>query len=224
MTLVVFDLDDTLYLEADFVRSGFAAVEAALRIAGLAATAWLLHEAGRRGDVLTEALRRHHREPTTEELNTAIAVYRYHTPRISLAPDGDAAIAAFASDPSMELALLTDGDAVTQRNKIGALGLADRIGRFMITDELGPDRTYWKPNPEAFRLLQGNVRPSGRCVYIADNPRKDFEAPMRLGWHTVRLRRRGGLWANEPDAHVSPEATLRDLAALPECVRSLVLS
>ena len=30
MRLVVFDLDDTLYLEADFVRSGFAAVESAL--------------------------------------------------------------------------------------------------------------------------------------------------------------------------------------------------
>jgi putative hydrolase of the HAD superfamily len=224
VTLVVFDLDDTLYLEADFVRSGFAAVEATLRVEGLAATAWLLHESGQRGTVLTEALLRHDREPTTEEVRRAVAVYRCHTPRIGLAPDADTALRVFASDPSVELALLTDGDAVTQRNKIEALGLADRIGRIMITDELGPDRTYWKPHPEAFRLLQGGVRPCSTCVYIADNPRKDFDAPVQLGWHTVRLRRHGGLWEKEPDGRATPETTLGDLAMLPECVRSLVLS
>ncbi len=33
---------------------------------------------------------------------------------------------------------------------------------------------------------------------MADNPAKDFVAPHRLGWRTVRVRRAGGLHAEEP--------------------------
>ena len=38
--MAVFDLDDTLFLEQDYIRSGFLAVEAATGFRGFAATAW----------------------------------------------------------------------------------------------------------------------------------------------------------------------------------------
>ena len=207
--LVVFDLDDTLYLEADFVRSGFAAVESALGIRGLAATAWALHAAGLRGTVLTEALRRH----ASDEVAHAVAIYRCHRPRIALAPDAAAALAVLAPHAATELALLSDGDAGTQRNKIEALDLTRWIPRITLTDELGPNRARWKPHPEGFQRLQG-ARASTECVYVADNPRKDFDAPARLGWRTVRVCRAGGLWASDPDGAVRPDATVADLTGL----------
>jgi putative hydrolase of the HAD superfamily len=222
--LVVFDLDDTLYLEVDFVRSGFAAVEAGLGIEGLAATAWTLHKSGKRGTVLTESLRWHGHEGTETEVARAVAIYRAHRPHIALAADATDALAALVENPSVRLALLTDGYAVTQRNKIEALGLARWIGPMMITDELAPNRAYWKPHPEAFRRLQGDARRPGECLYIADNPRKDFDAPARLGWRTVRLVRRGGLWEHEPDGAVRAETTLQELSSLAGCVHALVTS
>src|SRR5262249_61466767 len=122
--LVVFDLDDTLYLEVDFARSGFAAVEAELGIEGLAVTAWSLHALGVRGIVLREALRRHGRKGSRDEVARAVAIYRRHRPSIEVAPDARVALAALAADPGVELAVLTDGDAVTQRNKMYTLHLA----------------------------------------------------------------------------------------------------
>ena len=221
--LVVFDLDDTLYLEAEFVRSGFAAVEVALDIEGLAATAWLLHEAGVRGTVLAKALRRHGREAALAEVARAVAIYRAHRPCIGLAPDADATLATLFEHPGVELALLTDGHAATQRNKIEALGLDRWLRRMVVTDELGPDRAYWKPHPEGFQQLQGDGRSAAACVYVADNPHKDFDAPARLGWHTVRLRRQGGLWEREPDGAAPAEVTISELSSLGAHLRALAL-
>ena len=52
---VVFDLDDTLYLERDYVRSGFFAVGRYLEerhdLQGFESAAWQEFEAGRRGDI-----------------------------------------------------------------------------------------------------------------------------------------------------------------------------
>jgi len=220
--LVVFDLDDTLYLEAEFTRSGFTAVETALDVDGLAATAWELHESGVRGTVLAEALDRHGREATAAQVARAVAIYRAHQPRIELAPDADATLAALFEHSGVELALLTDGFAAVQRNKIEALGLDRRLRRMVLTDELGPDRACWKPHPEGFRQLQGERR-SAACVYVGDNPQKDFEAPVRLGWHTVRVRRHGGLWEREPDGAARAEVSIRELSSLPGHLRALAL-
>ena len=30
-------------------------------------------------------------------------------------------------------------------------------------------------------------------VYIGDNPLKDFEGPISLGWNAIRIRRPGGI-------------------------------
>jgi FMN phosphatase YigB (HAD superfamily) len=39
----------------------------------------------------------------------------------------------------------------------------------------------------------------GECMYVADNPWKDFASPADLGWITVRIRREHGLhWQLAP--------------------------
>jgi putative hydrolase of the HAD superfamily len=56
-----------------------------------------------------------------------------------------------------------------------------------------------------------------QCVYIADNPIKDFISPNRLGWRTIRIRRSGGIHADlicSDESQTSAE--LKDLKQLPE--------
>src|SRR5262249_677416 len=161
-----------------------------------------------------DALRRHGLEASLNEVRRAVSLYRTHWPCIQLAPDAIAALHALAARSSVELALLTDGFAVTQWSKIEALGLRRWLRQMVVTDDLGPDRVYWKPHPRAFQWLQGEGRSADACVYVADNPRKDFDAPARLGWRTIRLCRPGGLWEREPDGPVEPQVTIHELSIL----------
>jgi putative hydrolase of the HAD superfamily len=76
--------------------------------------------------------------------------------------------------------------------KVGRLGLTPRCNRIILTESIGVE--YSKPHPRAFMEMQqaANCAPEA-CIYIADNPSKDFIAPNRLGWRTIRVRRPGGI-------------------------------
>lgn len=193
--VVVLDLDDTLYLERDYVASGFAAVGEHLARLGyprdFAAVAWRLFGTGRRGDVFDAALAELGCPATPHLIESLVTVYRRHQPQIALAPDA----AAFLDRTVLgyKLALITDGFLIAQQNKIAALGLARWPFRpLLCTDALG--RACWKPSPVAFEAVAAaHKSPPQAMVYIADNATKDFAAPRRLGWRTVQIERPGGL-------------------------------
>lgn len=188
--IVVFDLDDTLYLECDYVRSGFAAVDswarANLRIQGLAATMDALFESGVRGRIFDEALLALGRSPDPPLIRRMVAVYRQHRPRIALAPDAQRLWPRRSR--GTRFAIVTDGPLDSQRRKIRALGLIRHIDIALCTDRWG--RAAWKPNPLAFHEIESFFRLPPKCfTYVADNVSKDFQAPRSLGWRTVRIRR-----------------------------------
>lgn len=191
---VVFDVDDTLFPERQFVLGGFAAAGEWLRdrrqVDGFAARATELFEAGRRGRIFDEALGLLGIGTDADLVSELIRVYREHRPRLALFPDAQRVLHSLVG--RVNVALITDGFARVQRNKIAALGLDPRIELHVVTDELG-GREYWKPNPEAFCVVMRHYPgPPAGFVYVADNPRKDFIAPRALGWRTVRVRRSGG--------------------------------
>jgi glycosyltransferase involved in cell wall biosynthesis len=112
------------------------------------------------------------------------------------------------------LAVVTDGPLASQQAKAEALMLTRWADLVVFTESLGPGRG--KPHPAAFEQLERELGLSGdRCAYVADNPAKDFVAPHRLGWRTVRVRRAGGLHAEVPSGDdVDAEVTsLADLDA-----------
>ena len=187
--VVVFDLDDTLYLERDFVRSGFAAVGGWLRahygVGDFEARAWDLFLAGRRGDVFDRALPELGLDPQPALIRRLVGVYREHLPRIRLERAAADLLAALSG--RCRLAVLTDGYRDTQRRKIAALGLDPLCRPIVCTDQWG--REHWKPSPRGFLHIQQALEaPPERCIYIGDNPAKDFRAPKALGWRTLRLR------------------------------------
>lgn len=214
---VVFDLDDTLYPERDFVLSGFAAVDrwlSAKGIVGFADVAGKRFSSGSRGRIFDEALAALDVPASPELIADLVEIYRSHRPALTLLPDAERAL-RWAQQLGMRTALITDGFQTVQRNKIEALGLASRITCCIVTDELG-GRGFWKPHHGAFlRVMECCPGARSGFVYIADNPRKDFIAPRLLGWKTIRIKRSGGEHSSyEPQADEAADIEVNSLAEL----------
>jgi putative hydrolase of the HAD superfamily len=191
---VVFDVDDTLYLERDYVRSGFRAVartvEKLFEQPEFDTIAWSLFERGVRGDTFERALTEIGISPTPQIIAELVDTYRGHAPTIQMLEDAKLCVEMCAQDRTV--AVITDGPTSSQRAKVDALSLPRWSDHIVLTSELGSD--FGKPNPHAFRLVADRVGvPHAACAYIADNPAKDFIAPIGLGWRTIRVRRRGSL-------------------------------
>jgi putative hydrolase of the HAD superfamily len=216
MLCVAFDLDDTLYLERSYVLSGFRAAgvwaETELGIPDLTERALHEFESGGRGKVFNRVLAgygffdRH-------VLGRLVQVYRSHTPSIALLPDATQCLRALR--PHAYLALITDGPAAAQREKVRALGLHHGMDLVVLTGAWGQE--FSKPNPRAFAYVQQRFAvPPECCVYIGDNPAKDFITPRRLGWRTVRVRREGGLHCRrKPKTGYEAERECGDLTPVP---------
>jgi putative hydrolase of the HAD superfamily len=194
--LVVFDIDDTLYLERDYVRSGFAAVGAWARthldVPDLADHAWAAFQAGVRGRTFDEALAACGVPADGSLVPRLVEVYRTHAPSIELLDDVHRWLADRPSD--VALAVVTDGPLPSQRAKAAALGVATWADPVVLTEDLGPG--LCKPHPAAFEYVEAATGLAGAaCAYVADNPAKDFAGPRCRGWRTVRVRRKGSLHA-----------------------------
>ncbi|HLD46522.1 MAG TPA: HAD family hydrolase [Desulfobaccales bacterium] len=220
--LVAFDLDDTLYPEREFVHSGFMAVARHLANMGIVDaesffnSAAGLFAAGVRGNIFDLALERLAVVFSPAQVKELVRVYREHPPQIR----------PFAASPGLlqllrargaVLALISDGPWRTQQNKLLALGLEAWFNHLVFTAAYGED--WGKPSPRAFLEVMGQSGvPAAACVYVADNPGKDFVAPNHLGWHTIRVREPLGLYRDaspppggEPQATVNTFSTLGDL-------------
>jgi putative hydrolase of the HAD superfamily len=217
MTVIVFDLDDTLYLEIDFVRSGYVAVGAWLGIADFAARAQAAFDGGVRTHIFDRVLAELGLGADQQLVDGAVECYREHYPTIALAPDARRYL--FHSGPR-SLALLSDGYAVTQANKVAALGLDHGMFEpLVLTGAWGRD--YWKPHPRGFELIEQHFgRAPSDYVYVADNPAKDFVAPRRLGWRTVQIERPGRVHVGGVVA-ASADAVIASLDELDQCLARL---
>ena len=178
-TVVVFDLDDTLYKEVDYQRSGFAAV--CRLISDLDGTSVDTDVAGLlkagESDVLAEICKLAGLPATTKE--SLLWAYRLHEPDIQLSADVNQTIQQLES--YCRLAILTDGRSISQRLKLKALGLGHLPA--YISEEFGAD----KLSPVRFQRIMLEMS-ANRYVYVGDNPAKDFLIPNQLGWLTIGLK------------------------------------
>ncbi len=196
-SVLVFDLDDTLYLERDFAFSGFAAVEAHLHALHgdtvIPGTCRTLFEQGVRGEIFNRALEHFGLAADAATIAALVEVYRGHAPQIAPCPDTE----RFLATDSRRRAIITDGPAAMQRSKIGALDFARQFGLIIPTGEL--PQGMGKPHPRAFdKVMAWSGEDGASHVYIADNPAKDFIAPRALGWRTVQIDRIGKVHSSEP--------------------------
>lgn len=214
MICYVFDLDDTLYPERDYIRSGFAAVDslavARLGIQGFGDACWERFLNGDRGRIFDAVLQSQFGRVDAGLVHDMVQAYRSHKPHIALHLDARRFLDR-ARGLALPMALITDGPRESQRAKIDALSLQDTFSPIVVTAELGADRS--KPHPAAFELVQQALGPDRRFVYIADNPQKDFLAPNQLRWTSIRIRRARGLYsqATEPTPAHAPRHAVGSL-------------
>lgn len=193
---IVLDIDDTLFLERDYVRSGFDTVgtwvSSQLGLEGFGTLAWSAFEAGSRHRIFDEVLKSFGYPSDPSLIEQMVARYRNHSPVIGLAPDARDALDRWHG--RVALAAITDGPLMSQRAKATTLALDAWVQPIVFTAALGDG--MGKPHPAAFEFVQEQLGVDGsHCVYVADNPSKDFIAPKKLGWQTVRVRRPLGLHA-----------------------------
>lgn len=179
-TFFVFDLDDTLYKEFDYLLSGLnEVVETIQLLYGINAYNLLNDLLIQGNDNIITSL--------CNELNfnnsikqALIWKYRLHLPRISL--DENTKLTLYKlMEISAGLAVLTDGRSITQRLKLKALNL-DYIPAY-ISEEFNDE----KPSYFRFQKIEQDYSAT-KYVYIGDNPKKDFIAPNNLGWITIGLK------------------------------------
>src|SRR3954465_12267606 len=137
---VIFDLDDTLYREHDYVRSGFAAVARRLAAEPAAPPEHELYDAlvrewqrNGRGSVFDAVVAD---AGLAVDVGELVAVYRKHEPQLVLYPDAGGALPRLEASDRL-VAVLTDGMASVQRRKLRALGLDRRIPCVVVSDDFG---------------------------------------------------------------------------------------
>ena len=202
-TVVVFDLDDTLYPESDYVDSGIRNVCAQINsLCGIdcyeVIQAHRLQDA--KLDWLSLACQLTGLKPSVKE--SLLWMYRLHSPDIKLTLDCSVSLEKIKS-AALAVAVLTDGRSVTQKLKLTSLGLSHWPA--YISEDYGSV----KPAPDRFQAIQKDF-PADQYVYVADNVQKDFLGCNPLGWLGVGMR------GNERNVYSQSVHGLPD-AALPTC-------
>lgn len=196
ISAVIFDLDDTLYPERDYVRSGYAAVAQYLGHPEYADKLFGYFEEGKNAFDELIAYMSENDPGEKPELSALLEVYREHEPQISLYPEMEKAIDSLKAK-GIKIGIITDGRISGQKNKIKALGLDEKVDEIIITDELGGIQ-FRKPCDIAFRIMQTRWRlPFEEILYVGDNPAKDFVAPMQLGMKSLYFKNPEGLYSRD---------------------------
>jgi len=232
ITTVIFDLDDTLYNEIDYCRSGLASVAEflAYRASSIEHRAssedifdalWRQFNAGNRKNTFNATLDElgiGYDEKLIQEL---INVYRNHVPKITLPDDSRDVLCQLSG--KYTLALLTDGFLPAQQLKVQALGIEKYFKCIIYTEQLGPEQSGWKPSPVGFEKLMKtlNARPKN-IAYIADNAKKDFIAPNKLGFLTIQIIRPARLHTKTaPQADAAARYKICEIRQLPDLLEKV---
>ena len=192
MKALVFDLDDTLYNEADFVHGAFKEVAQYLSEKHCIdynelyqAMLRLLAENGR-GRIFNDVCDSYNLD---EDINNIVEIYRNAAPQISLYEDAEHFLKYCRG--KCKLGLITDGIFYVQWNKIRMLDLEKYFDSIIVTDDHGKD--FWKPSTKPYIKMSAELGVSlDSMVYIGDNPQKDFCGARQLGINTVRVIRETG--------------------------------
>lgn len=186
--VVVFDLDDTLYEELTYVKSGFHAVakylSEELKLSSDMLFAWMCQrlQTHGRGTVFNDVLHEFGGY-SKARVKKSLSVYRLHKPNIVLPKETVECLEALKT---YALYIVTDGNKIVQHNKLCALGVHDKVKHCYVTHRYGVKHA--KPSPYCFHhiIKKEKVDPN-QVVYIGDNPRKDFVGIKPLGFHTIRI-------------------------------------
>lgn len=187
MTILIFDLDDTLYLEENYAASGFEAVSDFVhteyhipREISLGILLSALHS-GERGNAF-QKLSFTCKLPK-KAIRECLSVYRGHKPKINLDDSTKLVLKNYAK---FNKYVVTDGNKVVQKRKVDALELNRFFEYSFVTHNFGLKAA--KPSIYCFnRIREMESVEWVDLVYIGDDPKKDFVNLKPLGVKTIRV-------------------------------------
>lgn len=191
---VVFDLDDTLISEKEYIKSGYR------HIAGIIEDRFAMDKNQVFDDLISlfklsplnvfnRLYDKYQIEYTKEMILDLVKEYRGHLPDIQFYNDVIPCLSELKKF-GVKIGIITDGYAIAQRQKLKAIQADEYFDEIIVTDELGRD--YWKPHPKAFELMKERFKVNfDEMIYVGDNPEKDFYISKTYPIKTVRILRDG---------------------------------
>lgn len=185
-SFLVFDLDDTLFQELDYLKSGYAHIASELggdRHASVYEA--MLDKYQNRENVFEWLVTEFRPSVPNLDIQLLLKLYREHLPNITLS-ESTLAFIDKLKKKRVPAGLITDGRSLTQRNKLKSLGIADFFQDVIISEEFGSE----KPDERNFLYFEKKY-PGRTFCFFGDNTSKDFIVPAKLGWKTVCLKSSG---------------------------------
>ena len=190
LQVIIFDMDDTLYSEKEYVKSGYH--EIAKIFPDPQYTENRLWQLFCQGEKAIDKYLEQENQFTQELKERCLNIYRSQVPDIHLYTGVEEMLNTLKKQH--QLGLITDGRPEGQKAKIRALKLEKKFDEIIITDELGGSK-FRKPNPKAFEIIAERFHVDySRMCYIGDNISKDFIAPQMLGMKSIWYKNLDGLY------------------------------
>lgn len=174
----VFDLDDTIFYEKDYVISGFNSISRSL---------FKKKQVNQKFDSLInlyndldDPFKEFCKQNIGIKKNKLIKIMREHSPKIKTRP-GFKNLIKLLKENGNEIGIITNGRTKTQRNKFHSLGLHNLVDLLIISSEVKIE----KPNIRIFDLYKNKSR-SEKFIFFGNNPRLDI-IPLKNKecWKTV---------------------------------------
>ena len=197
--IIIFDLDDTLISEKDYIDSGFR------NVSNIFAQRYNLSS-----EDVYSTMKNLFQEDTNKifnrlfenykifyddtDIKKLVKLYREHTPNINLLEDARLVLENLRRN-NIKIGIITDGYKETQNKKIEVLNLENIVEKIIVTDELGKE--YWKPDKRSFEMMKKYFGVEySEMIYVGDNLKKDFLAPNELGMLSIQIERKEGIYSN----------------------------
>jgi putative hydrolase of the HAD superfamily len=218
-------MDDTIYDEIDYYKSGFMVVaqkvggDFGLKSKTVFDCLWRIFNSGNYKTTFDAAAEKLGITLDAEYIKKLVDVLRNHKPDISLPSESRIVLEEF--EGCYKLGLVTDGYLPVQELKVKALRLEKFFDCIIYTEMLG--REYWKPSPAGFQKLLTDFGVSAdQCVYVGDNLEKDFLAPNQMGFKTIRVVRKKRIhFGKAPSKQAQPHYEIDSITKLPELLRTI---
>jgi putative hydrolase of the HAD superfamily len=208
---IVFDLDDTLINEIDYLESSFKDIANYLDANDIGLFEDMLGWYKNNENVFLK-LESKFKNISILDLKKR---YRNHFPNFNPNSKNKELLIELKKEGHF-LGLITDGFSITQRNKLKALDIEHIFDLIIISEEFGSE----KPTEDNFTIFKKFN--TYTYYYIGDNFYKDFITPNRLGWITIGLIDNGKNIHKQNynvDINYLPKITIKELTELKKILK-----
>ncbi|PTR01594.1 putative hydrolase of the HAD superfamily [Mucilaginibacter yixingensis] len=178
--VVVFDLDDTLYNEVDYLKSAYYEIAQYVDANEFGLSDEMFQNYTNGSNVFKLLIGKY----PAFAMDDLLYKYRNHLPSI-LPREGALELLLKLKQEKTILGLITDGRSVSQRNKLNALNITHFFDDIIISEEFGSEK------PCIANYMFFEKYSADEYYYIADNVKKDFIGPNNLKWSTICIMDNG---------------------------------